>query len=177
MRTDSDGDYQVYRRRITNSDDQEAGADLVAKPGTSTPGSALQDAAATSQDLPRKIFYRAAYKWGSGITTRTSRFAQGSVAEWALRPDSQRFEKCGLCGCMEFFHTSGAKIGEDKFVAADAAGSGFGSVMSPEAANARIKLSRQIRAERQYANGDAALRAEMDNCHKMLSRRRDPTVT
>jgi len=112
-------------------------------------------------------------KWGQAYD-KNVQIAQGSVAELGIKAEAvNALEKVlGFAGVMEFFHNIGAKIGEDKFVAADGGGSGFGSVMSPEAANARIRaIATDPVLSAKYANGDAALRAEMDNLHKMLSQK------
>jgi len=112
-------------------------------------------------------------KWGQAYD-KNVQIAQGSVAELGITAEAvNALEKVlGFAGVMEFFHNIGAKIGEDKFVSADAGGGGFGSVMSPEAANARIRaIATDPVLSAKYANGDAALRAEMDNLHKMLSQK------
>lgn len=109
-------------------------------------------------------------KWGQAYD-KNLQVAKGAFAELGITTEAvNALEKAmGFAGVMEFFHGLGAKIGEDKFVSA-AGATGFNGVMSPAAAKARIQaIAKDPVLSVKYANGDAALKAEMDNLHRMLS--------
>lgn len=108
-------------------------------------------------------------KWGQAHD-KNLQIAKGAYAELGVTKEAADAmeQAMGYSGVMEFFYNLGAKIGEDKFVSANGA-NGFNGAMSPAAAQARIDAIRTdpVLATR-YMNGDAALRAEMDNLHRML---------
>lgn len=109
-------------------------------------------------------------KWGQAYD-KNLQVAKGAFAELGITTEAvNALEKAmGFAGVMEFFHGLGAKIGEDRFVSA-AGTPGFNGVMSPAAAQARIQaIAKDPVLSVKYANGDAALKAEMDNLHRMLS--------
>lgn len=110
-------------------------------------------------------------KWGEAYD-KNIQIAKGAFAELGIKPEAvDALEQAmGFAGVMEFFHGIGSKIGEDKFVSANGT-AGFAGKMSPDAAQARLKAitSDPVLAQK-YVNGDAALRAEMDTLHGVLTR-------
>jgi hypothetical protein len=107
--------------------------------------------------------------WGQAYD-KNMQIAKGAFAELGVTTEvvDAMEEKMGYSKVMETFHRVGLKIGEDKFVTANGA-NGFNGAMSPAAAQARIDAIRTDPAlANRYVNGDAALRAEMDNLHRML---------
>jgi hypothetical protein len=103
-------------------------------------------------------------KWGEAYD-KNIQIARGSFAELGLKPEAvDALEKAmGFAGVMEFFHNIGSKIGEDKFVSA-AGAAGFAGKLSPAAAQSRLDAIRHDPVlSAKFLNGDAALRAEMDN--------------
>lgn len=110
-------------------------------------------------------------KWGEAYD-KNIQIARGSFAELGLKPEAvDALEKVmGFAGVMEFFHNIGSKIGEDKFVSPGGV-AGFAGKMSPAAAQSRLDAIRNDPVlSAKYVNGDAALRAEMDNLHGILAR-------
>lgn len=109
-------------------------------------------------------------EWGQGYD-KNIQVARGSFAELGISVDVvNALEKAmGFAGVMKFFHGIGSKIGEDKFIAGGDS-QRFNGVMSPEAARVRIQAIKSDPAlSAKYIQGDAALRAEMDNLHRMLA--------
>ncbi len=109
-------------------------------------------------------------KWGAAYD-KNVQIARGAFAELGVHGEAvDALEKAiGFAGVMEMFYNIGAKIGEDKFVSGEGT-PGFSGTMSPAAAQARldaIKSDPILSAK--YIAGDAALRTEMDNLHKMLA--------
>lgn len=110
-------------------------------------------------------------KWGEAYD-KNLQIAKGAFAELGIKPEAvDALEQAmGFAGVMEFFHGIGSKIGEDKFVSANGA-AGFAGKMSPDAAQARLKaITSDPVLSQKYVNGDAALRAEMDTLHGVLTR-------
>lgn len=74
----------------------------------------------------------------------------------------------GYAGVMKFMHTLGSKVGEADFVGGDSKTTGFGNMLSPEAARSQINsLKADPAFVRRYTAGDAEARQTMDRLHKM----------
>lgn len=75
---------------------------------------------------------------------------------------TQLRDTMGPLKAMKFVHQLATKIGEDSFISPETKSTGFGSVLAPDAANARIK---ELRSDKEWAkaylSGDKAKQTEM----------------
>lgn len=80
---------------------------------------------------------------------------------------AQLRDTMGPLKAMKLFHDIGKRLGEDLFVTPETRSTGFGNVLAPAEANARIKELRSDKDwSKAYLNGDAAKKAEMTQLQK-----------
>lgn len=104
--------------------------------------------------------------WGLAYD-QNLKVAKGAAKEFGLDDATiDNMEKMmGFPKVMELFHNIGTKIGEGSFVTG---GGAPGGIKAPEQAKARInEIKSDPELAKRYVNGDAELRREMENLHKM----------
>lgn len=107
-------------------------------------------------------------EWGAAYEQN---IGKAKLAAQSLGVDGETIDKLekamGLAGVMKFFHTLGSKIGESDFVAGGGGNKGFGGVMTPGQAQARIKeLQTDIEFGKKLTSGDVATKTEWEKLHK-----------
>jgi hypothetical protein len=126
-----------------------------------------EQAAATAKQQDAELRSK---EWGAAYekNVQIARRAQVALGLDASTVDALE-GALGYAGVLKFLHNIGAKIGEDTFVSQGGQGD-FGGVMTPAAARARIDaLKGDPTFVKNYTNGGAAERAEMERLHKMAN--------
>jgi hypothetical protein len=110
-------------------------------------------------------------EWGAAMDKNTA-IVDGVAREFGMSAEQVLGlrKALGPDGAMKFLYSIGQKLGEDTFVAQNGGPKGFGNVMTPDAAKARITA---LKADKEFreklVNGNVEAKAEWDRLHKFAS--------